>query len=151
MCMRFPVLCVTAAHQRVAHYPASAALQAVAVVEASAAAELAEFPGVRNHPAAAVSQPHRDPALRVVGTAVFIWKDKDRWRNHYQTMATDTSPAEKCHVELTGFHMEEVSSAALVIQTSWEQLPVAADRLGGTTETPVSSLAAVIMWFLCVQ
>lgn len=47
--------------------------------------------------------------------------------------------------------MNVVSSTALVVKKIWEQFSVAADRVGGITKTPVTALAAVIMWFLSVQ
>lgn len=56
--MHFPPLSITAAHQCIIHNPASTASDPIAIMEAPTTAELAAFRGVRNPPAAAVTQPH---------------------------------------------------------------------------------------------
>lgn len=58
ICMHFPPLGSTAAHQCIIYNPASAALHPIAIMEAPTTAELAAFHGVRNPPTAAVTQPH---------------------------------------------------------------------------------------------
>lgn len=86
ICVHFPPLCITTAHQCIIHHPASTALDPIAIMQAPTTAELATFHRVRNPPTAAVTQPHWDPALWVVRTAVFIYEDKDRWRKHLNKM-----------------------------------------------------------------
>lgn len=58
ICMHFPPLSITAAHQYIIYNPASTALDPIAIMETPTTAELAAFHGVRNPPTAAVAQPH---------------------------------------------------------------------------------------------
>ena len=84
--MHFPPLGIIAAHQCIIYNLASTASYPIAVMEAPTTAELTAFCGVRNPPTAAVTHPHRDPALRGVRAAVLIYKDKDRWRKPLNDM-----------------------------------------------------------------
>lgn len=97
--MHLPLRSITTAHQDVIYYPASTALSPIAIMQAPTAAKLAACHGIRNPPTAAVTGPHRDPALRVVRTAVFIYKDKDRWRkglNNVEKSRLNSSETELC-------------------------------------------------------
>lgn len=58
ICVHFPHLSITAAHQCIIYNPASTALDPIAIMEAPTTAELATSHGVRNPPTAAVTQPH---------------------------------------------------------------------------------------------
>lgn len=77
VCVRLPLLRVSAAHQLVVHNMATAALYPVAVVEDPAAAELAAPAGVRNRSTAAVAQPHRHPPVGRVRAAGLVCNGKD--------------------------------------------------------------------------
>lgn len=54
-------------------------------------------------------------------------------------------------MQLTSFYLHIVSSAALVVRQSLQQFAVAANWVGGTIETQVTSPTAVMMWLLVVQ
>lgn len=54
-------------------------------------------------------------------------------------------------MKLTGFYMNVVSSTALVVGESRKQFAIAADWVGGITQTQVTAVTAMMMWFLGVQ
>lgn len=58
ICVHFPPLSITTAHQGIIYYLASTALDPIAIMEAPTTAKLATSRGVRNPPTAAVTQSH---------------------------------------------------------------------------------------------
>lgn len=153
ICVHLPSLSITTAHHSIMYNSASTALEPIAIVEAATTAELAKFLRVRNPPTAAVTQPHGDPALRVVRTAVFIYRDKDRWGEHFNNSRVENCVRVKSwgDLKLTVLYMNIVSCTALVLRESWKQFAATADGVGGVTQTQVTALAALMLWFLSVQ